>query len=274
MRLALCACALVLIASCKETPPPPVPPAAPTVAVAPKADLSPPADAVATASGLRTKVIKPGTGTEHPQPQDLVEVHVIGWKSDGTVFDDSRQAPVQFPVGEVIRGWGEGLQLMVTGETRRLWIPSALAYGDHPVAQAPAGPVVLEVELLTIIKRPPPLPAPEDLHTPPPASRRTKLGLVYRVLKKGTGSKHPRPDSQVEFHYTGWAADGKMVDSTVTRADPTKLRLQTAGRVWTEALATMVAGEKARFWIPPALAREMGGSSPVAVYDVELLTVR
>jgi FKBP-type peptidyl-prolyl cis-trans isomerase len=268
--------ALASLTACKQTPPPPAPSPSPPVAIAPTTDLSPPPDATATASGLRTKVMKPGTGHDHPEPQDLVEVHVIGWKSDGTVFDDSRarHAPVQFPVDGVIKGWSEGLQLMVTGETRRMWIPSALAYGDKPAdPHVPAGPLVLEVELLTIIKRPRPLPAPDDLASPP-GGPRTKLGLVYRVLKKGSGTRHPRPDSFVEFHYTGWRADGRMLDSTVTRADPSKLRLQSAGRVWAEALATMVAGEKARFWIPSAVAREMGGSEPAAVYDVELLAVR
>src|SRR6185295_15119378 len=72
----------------------------------------------------------PGTGKEHPAKEDLVTVHYTGWKVDGTQFDSSvaKGKPAIFPVARVIAGFSEGLQLMVPGEKRRLWIPEALAY--------------------------------------------------------------------------------------------------------------------------------------------------
>jgi FKBP-type peptidyl-prolyl cis-trans isomerase len=274
MRLGPRLLALVLVLACKRAAPPAPPPS--TVVVAPTIDLAPPPDARATPTGLRTKVLNAGTGTEHPEQQDLVEIHYTGWKSDGTQFDDSRSrnAPAQFKVEDAIKGWSEALTLMVVGEKRRIWVPPALAYGEHPGKRAPAGPLVFELELLRIIKRPRPIPPPPDLAAPPARAARTKLGLGYRVLEKGRGAKHPRPDSFVEFHYTTWDAVGHMVETTTQEGDPSKTRVQTAGRVWTDLLSNLVVGEKARFWIPASLAAELGGLRPAAVCDVELLSVR
>ena len=99
------------------------PPAPPDVAAAP-------ADAKKTASGLASKVITPGTGKGHPARTDLVTVNYTGWTTDGKMFDSSiaRGKPATFPLDRVIAGWTEGVQLMVAGETRRFWIPEALAY--------------------------------------------------------------------------------------------------------------------------------------------------
>jgi peptidylprolyl isomerase len=113
---------------------------------------APPTDAPKTATGLASKVIKPGTGKERPGPTDSVTVHYSGWTTDGKMFDSSvtRGEPATFPLNRVIKGWTEGVQLMVVGETRRLWIPEALAYQGRP--GAPAGMLVFDVELLKIAK--------------------------------------------------------------------------------------------------------------------------
>jgi FKBP-type peptidyl-prolyl cis-trans isomerase len=68
------------------------------------------------------------------------------------MFDSSvaRGTPATFPLDRVIRGWTEGLQLMVVGETRRLWIPGSLAYDNSPRPGAPKGMLVFDVELLRI----------------------------------------------------------------------------------------------------------------------------
>lgn len=59
--------------------------------------------------------------------------------------------PIVFPLNEVIPGWTEGVQLMVEGEKTRFWIPGKLAYGDQPKGGAPAGMLVFDVELLSIL---------------------------------------------------------------------------------------------------------------------------
>ena len=95
--------------------------------------------------------MKPGSSKDHPAKTDMVTVHYTGWTTDGKMFDSSRTGPnkpVTFPLDRVIAGWTEGVQLMVPGETRRLWIPEALAY--HGQAGAPAGMLVFDVELVEI----------------------------------------------------------------------------------------------------------------------------
>ena len=117
---------------------------------APTDVAAPPADATTTSSGLASKVLKPGTGTRHPGPTSRVRVHYSGWTTDGKMFDSSvaRNEPITFGLNQVIRGWTEGVQAMVEGETRRLWIPEKLAYaGAHG---APKGMLVFDVELIKI----------------------------------------------------------------------------------------------------------------------------
>src|SRR5690348_15899671 len=97
---------------------------------APADVAAPPADAAKTASGLATKVLTAGSGHDHPTDADLVSVNYTGLTTDGKMFDSSvvRGKPSRFRVNRVISGFSEGVQLMVTGEKRRLWIPEALAY--------------------------------------------------------------------------------------------------------------------------------------------------
>ena len=117
---------------------------------APADVAAPPADATTTPSGLASKVLKPGSGTRHPGPASRVRVHYSGWTTDGKMFDSSvaRNEPITFGLNQVIRGWTEGVQAMVEGETRRLWIPEKLAYaGAHG---APKGMLVFDVELIKI----------------------------------------------------------------------------------------------------------------------------
>ena len=108
-----------------------------------------PADAETTSSGLASKVIEAGSGSTHPTATSNVTVHYTGWTTDGEMFDSSvaRGQPSTFPLNGVIRGWTEGVQLMVVGETRRFWIPEELAYGGR---RAPFGMLVFDVELIAI----------------------------------------------------------------------------------------------------------------------------
>ena len=165
---------------------------------APPDVAAPPADAQKTTSGLATKVIQAGKGAAKPGTRDMVTVHYSGWTTDGKMFDSSysRGKPSTFGVGQVIKGWGEGVQLMVVGEKRRLWIPQDLAYRGQP--GRPAGMLVFDIELLDIA--PDPSVAPPDVASPPTDARRTPSGLAYKVLKPGTGKDHPEKGSRVTVH--------------------------------------------------------------------------
>jgi len=117
---------------------------------APADVASPPADATTTSTGLASRVLKAGTGKNHPSARSRVRVHYSGWTTDGKMFDSSvaRNEPISFGLNQVIPGWTEGVQLMVEGETRRLWIPEKLAYAGAP--GAPKGMLVFDVELIRI----------------------------------------------------------------------------------------------------------------------------
>jgi peptidylprolyl isomerase len=230
---------------------------------------APPADAVKTASGLATKVITTGKGKIHPAKEDVVTIHYTGWKADGTMFDSSvtKGKPASFPVGRVIAGFSEGLQLMVPGEKRRLWIPEPLAYKG---AREPKGMLVFDIELIDI-----PTHAPDDVKAAPADAKKTASGLAYKMQHEGTGGRHPRSNSQVTVHYTGWTTDGKMFDSSVVRGEPATFALDGVIAGWTEGLQLMYEGEKTRFWIPEKLAYQ-GKSAPygLLVFDVELIKIQ
>jgi FKBP-type peptidyl-prolyl cis-trans isomerase len=254
---------LVAVAASSQTPP------AATTIPAPPNVAAPPADAVKTASGLATKVIAPGSGKDRPAKDDVVTIHYTGWKTDGTQFDSSVAGgkPASFPVGSVIAGFSEGLQLMVPGEKRRLWIPEALAYKG---AREPKGMLVFDIELIDIPTR-----APSDVKAAPADAKKTASGLAYKSLRQGTGGRHPRATSQVTVHYTGWTTDGKMFDSSVTKGKPITFALDGVIPGWTEGLQLMYEGEKTRFWIPENLAYK-GKSAPygLLVFDVELIKIQ
>jgi FKBP-type peptidyl-prolyl cis-trans isomerase len=257
--------AAVIVATGQQRPANEPMPAPPDVA-------APPADASKTASGLASKVLQKGTGDKHPGADDMVTVHYTGWTTDGKMFDSShaRGNPSTFGVARVIKGWGEGVQLMVVGERRRLWIPEALAYQGK---RDPRGMLVFDIELLDIA--PSPRVPPPDVAGPPADAKKTASGIAYKVLRPGKGS-NPQRRSRVTVHYTGWTTDGKMFDSSVERGAPATFGLDEVIEGWTEGVQLMVDGERTRFWIPERLAYKGQGNGPrgMLVFDIELISHR
>jgi len=113
---------------------------------------------VTLASGLQYKIIEPGTGPK-PTASDSVVCNYRGTLIDGTEFDSSykRGQAATFPVGQVIKGWTEALQLMPVGSKWQLFIPADLAYGERGTNGGPIGPnetLVFEVQLVSIQAKP------------------------------------------------------------------------------------------------------------------------
>jgi FKBP-type peptidyl-prolyl cis-trans isomerase len=106
-------------------------------------------------SGLQYKILKAGDGPK-PTASDTVTCNYRGTFINGTEFDSSykRGQPASFPVGGVIKGWTEALQLMPVGSKWQLFIPSDLAYGDAGRPGIPPGStLIFEVELLSIAEQ-------------------------------------------------------------------------------------------------------------------------
>jgi FKBP-type peptidyl-prolyl cis-trans isomerase len=216
-------------------------------------------------------VIRKGTGADKPSKDDLVTIDYSGWTTDGKLFDSSvtKGKPSTFGVARVIAGFSEGLQLMTVGETRRMWIPQALAYKGQE--NRPKGMLVFDVELISIPNR-----APADVKAPPADATKTASGLAYKVLQPGVGGRHPKPNNQVTVDYSGWtSSDGKLFDSSIVAGQPRTFAVDGVIPGWTEGLQLMVEGEKARFWIPEKIAYA-GKQAPygMLVFDVELIKIQ
>jgi peptidylprolyl isomerase len=191
------------------------------------------------------------------------------------MFDstEGRVEPAELELDKIIPGWAEALQLMNVGEKQRLWVPEELAYKGR--AGVPRGMLVFDLELIEVERSPAPPAVPKDVRAAPSDAKRTASGLACRVLKKGTGKRHPLADSRVQLHYTGWTTDGKMFDSSVTRGRFETVAVSQGLFGWTEALQLMVEGEEMRCWIPAELAHKGSSEAPpgMLVFDLQLLAI-
>ena len=231
---------------------------------------APPADAEKSKTGLATKVITPGTGTEHPTPADRVTVHYTGWTTDGKMFDSSfaRGKPSTFPLGSVLTGWTEGVQLMVIGEKRRMWMPEKLAFKGAD--GRPRGMVVFDIELLEIRA------GPEGAARRRGAAGRRGQDEVRPVLEGDQGRHRDRsPDQEQQGHRPLHGLDDRRQDvRQLGRARPAGAVPARSGHPRLDrGLQLMTEGETRRLWIPEKLAYrgEDGKPKGMLVFDVELI---
>jgi FKBP-type peptidyl-prolyl cis-trans isomerase len=234
-----------------------------------------PETAEVTASGLATQVLTPGTGDKRPRKQDRVLVNFTSWNSSGKIVDGSAQrgGSVTFEVEGVIAGWGEALQLMRVGEKRRLWVPDHLTYPGRPGPARP--PAVFEIELLEIDEGVGAEAAPPDLTAAPQDATKTASGLTYKVLAHEAARESERPHSwdRVTVRFAGWTQNGEMFDSS--KREPERFELSKVIPGWQEALPLLSLGDKARLWVPEALAYRGRQGEPrgTLVYDIELVSI-
>jgi FKBP-type peptidyl-prolyl cis-trans isomerase len=250
----------------------------PSIPPAPLEFLSRPPDATVTASGLAYKVLKSGTGQEHPGPEDEVMINFTGWTAEGAGFDSTESQggkPAKLRLGRVIAGLTEGLQVLTVGSKAVFWIPENLGYlEDMQASTQPKGKLIIEAELVEIKRAPT---APPDVSAPPSTATKTASGLFYRVLEKGKGARHPKGTDKVRVHYIGWTTDGRFYASTGEGRKPTHVRVDEVVKGLAEGFQLMVEGEKMRFWIPAELAFGVASRTNVpagmVVFDVELLSI-
>ena len=121
----------------------------------------------------------------------------------------------------------------------------------------------------------PQIPPPPDVAAAPADAQRTPTNIAFKVLQPGAGTRHPRPNSQVTVHYTGWTTDGKTFDSSISKGQPATFGLDEVITGWTQGVQMMVEGEKRRFWIPGNLAYDGQPGRPqgMLVFDIELIRI-
>lgn len=225
-----------------------------------------PADALLTESGLASKLITAGSGSEKPTATSTVTVHYTGWKSsDGSMFDSShvRGQPASFPLNRVIAGWTEGLQRMVVGEKRRFWIPEDLAYGPEvPGSGRPGGQLVFDVELISFENGPKPLQIPDG-------ARKTESGIAYVTREAGSGA-FPTNDHLVEFHFTFLDPSGQVLQSSRS-SGPQTAPLRKLPPFLGELFTRLHAGAQADAYIPGTL---LGAPHAFVKCELELLAVK
>jgi peptidylprolyl isomerase len=235
---------------------------------------------ITTSSGLKVKIVHKGTGNR-PQIGDKVTVHYTGTLTDNTKFDSSRDRDQPFSfklgMGQVIKGWDEGIAMLNVGDKAILTIPADLGYGDRNMGNIPPNSVlVFDVELLSVQE------GVRPYNTEGKDTITTASGLQYILVEKVAESQKAEEGSSVTVHYTGYLLDGKIFDSSVERDQPAKFTIG-GGRLikgWEEGVSYMRVGEKARLIIPPHLAygeQGAGGVIPpnaTLIFDIELVSVK
>jgi len=247
---------------------------APADEKAPEDVARPPKDARPSRTGVVSKILRPGQGRERAERNDCVTALYTVWKRDGTLVGGSRtwSQPGKTCLRSMFPGMAEAVKHMAPGERRRIWIPAHLSYVGDDDDKAKPLDLTVDFELLTIQKAPP---VPVDLKAPSASAVKLESGVAYRRIKKGSGTEHPSGKTQMLLDFSGWTANGDLIESTVMAGHPASFELINALRGWREVLQLMVVGDKVRIWIPAALAYgtkpRRGQPKGDLVYELELV---
>ncbi len=244
--------------------------------VTPPLDLkTPPVDAVKTATGLVYKKLVENAAGAMPHRNDTVVINLTGWtQSTGETFNTTmHRQPQMLPLANASPGFVEGLQLLHKGESAMLWIPPALGYVRPPTSGTP-DTLVYQVELIEIAAAPP---IPEDVAAPPASALALPSGMKYVVEKPGTGKDRARFFDSVTFNFTGWDAEGRMIQTTETSKHAQNTAPYKQSPAFAEILVTMVEGERVRLWTTSERLGTNGkaivaGAGPLC-YELELATI-
>ena len=233
--------------------------------------VTPPADAVRTASGLVYKKLTSIDGASQPGQTDTVLVHLTAWRPSSETINDSRVRgqPVPLRLPTVPDGFREAALLLRVGEEAVFWMPAVIGFTADTPAAVPRDQLLYRMQLVS--RRPGPV-TPPDLARPPAGTRADRAGVRVRTLKAGTGAARPRRFDRVVVRHTAWDQDGRIVESSELGGAAERGEV----RRWPDALAgvltTMAVGQRVRAWLPGAAAPPAWRSRPAPlVVDLELL---
>lgn len=229
------------------------------------------------AAGVATKLLVPGRGSLHPSVNDCVRVRYSSWQRDGSLHAATRldEPPETQCLQSALPGLVPALELMVEGEQRRVWLPGALGYAARdPEKTASHQDLTFDLTLVEVLRAPR---APSDLDRPPPSARRTRSGLRLQVLKPGSGHRRASPAERLRVRFTGWTRDGSIFESTEFQGKAASVTRADLAPGVGEGLSLMRVGEKARLWVPAALAYgnrpRRGLPASDLTYDLELIAI-
>jgi len=222
---------------------------------------TPSASAQTLANGVIKEVLTPGTGGASAVGNDRVTVHYRSWTPDLDLG-----AMPEF-IGELPRlpsGVSEAVATMTPGEHARIWVPAVDIHGQD------AAPLVVDIDLVSIQTAPA---IPKELGPPPKTATKLGSGSAIQVLTKGTGTFKPTAFDEVVVNFTAWGDDGSQLETTAFDYGPRQWTVNWFGTAMQEALTQMVAGEKARVWVPMAQSAYNDGSDGWVTIDLDVKEV-
>jgi FKBP-type peptidyl-prolyl cis-trans isomerase len=244
-------------------------------------------------SGLQYEVLRRGYGAR-PESQDTVAINFRGTLVDGTVFDTTyvRSSSATISLDDTLAGLSEGLALMREGAKYQFVLPPDLAYGAAAPDEniGPNSILIYEIELLQVL-------GPirnvqsaaarnleegqrfleENRHKPDVVT--LDSGLQYRVFRPGKGPL-PKRNGRVTVHYAGRFINGAEFDSSYSRNEPSRFRINRVIPGWTEALRMMPEGAYWEIYVPAGLAYGKRGLPPAVppntalIFTIEMLKAR
>jgi FKBP-type peptidyl-prolyl cis-trans isomerase len=222
-------------------------------------------EVVKTGSGLEYIVLASGPADgETPSLRSEVTIHYEGHlNADNSKFDSSfdRGETASFPVGGVVPGFSEALQLMRPGDSWLVYFPSELGYGARGSRGAvpPNADLVFEIEMKSFTSPPDITQEAWAKFTPwnsaAPEVKKTASGLEYVVLASGPADGAlVREDQEAEVYYEGrLAAGGEAFDSAFERGGTEVSPVAAVVPGFSEALQLMRPGDRFLVHIPSAL---------------------
>ena len=241
--------------------------------------MLPPAEAITLGEGVAYLILSEGDGAL-PMGERLnhfLRVNQDGWSADGERLYNSEQDGIStYRISQLERALpalASAFKAVPLGSSFRLWLPAS-AIPENSRTLNPVDQVV-DFQMVDFLL---PLPPPPDVGAIPDDARLTSSGVGIKTLHPGDGKTHPTLEDTLTVHYSGWTSDGQLFDSTHLRDRTASFPLGVLIQGWQDALPLMTLGEKARIWLPGALAYDNREDRPYApkgmlIFDVEILAI-